>query len=156
VSSWSLVALSTMFWRFIFLWKSGGNNKFKASLFRSGLTMERWCDCSLSPNSWRSQGHTNQNYLLYGIAVPHLAQALFGHHISGPVVSSRPWASPGNLPMLRIVAAQTFNLILLDAAARKKHGVYSGTTVDRLTSLDWSATLFLCFANEWPHRKVSD
>jgi hypothetical protein len=32
------------------------------------------------------------------------------------------YASPGNLPMLRIVAAQTLNLILLDVSARAMHG----------------------------------
>jgi HrpA-like RNA helicase len=39
--------------------------------------------------------------------------------------------SPGNLPMLCIVAARTLNLILLDAATREKHGTYSGATVER-------------------------
>jgi hypothetical protein len=34
--------------------------------------------------------------------------------------------SPGNLPMLCILATQTLNLILLDAAARAKHGEIVG------------------------------
>jgi hypothetical protein len=32
--------------------------------------------------------------------------------------------------MLRTVAMQTLNLILLNAAAREKHGTYSGATVE--------------------------
>jgi hypothetical protein len=62
--------------------------------------------------------------------------------------------SPGNLPMLRIVAARTLNLILLDAAAREKHGTYSGATVEWRTSLECHATLFLCSARAAESRSI--
>jgi hypothetical protein len=64
------------------------------------------------------------------------------------------YISPGNLPMLRIVAAQTLNLILLDAAARENAGTYSGATVERHTSLDCRATHFLYFARAAESRSI--
>jgi hypothetical protein len=57
-----------------------------------------------------------------------------------------------NLPMLRIVAARTFNLILLDAAAMEKHGTYSGATVERRT-LRTKCIFHFCMESIWRNGK---
>jgi hypothetical protein len=59
--------------------------------------------------------------------------------------------SLGNLSMLCSIAAQALNLILLDAAARAKHGeilTHQSSNVHRSTG----EPLFLC---ERPHREIS-
>jgi hypothetical protein len=49
--------------------------------------------------------------------------------------------------MLRIVAARTPNLMLLDAVVREKHGTYSGVTIERRTSLDCRVTFSMLCAS---------